>query len=111
MVVFAFQGANLPVHLTGVSLRFTPAGDFSVRLLEERGEMATDPKKQARIEEVRTLLNAFSQEHLSSELSEYVHKLWEQIGLLGSDQTILLSFRDKHPKSRCFQLLNHHFQG
>jgi len=42
--------------------------------------MATDPKKQARIEEVRALLNAFSKEHLSSDLSDYVHKLWEQIG-------------------------------
>jgi len=42
--------------------------------------MATDPKKQARIEEVRVLLNAFSQEHLSSDLSDYVHKLWEKIG-------------------------------
>ena len=42
--------------------------------------MASDPKKQARIEEVRALLNAFSQEHLSSDLSDYVHKLWEQIG-------------------------------
>ena len=42
--------------------------------------MATDPKKQARIEEVRALLNAFSQEHLSSDLADYVHKLWQQIG-------------------------------
>jgi hypothetical protein len=42
--------------------------------------MGSDPKKQARIEEVRALLNAFSQEHLSSDLSDYVHKLWEQIG-------------------------------
>jgi hypothetical protein len=42
--------------------------------------MGNDPKKQARIEEVRALLNAFSQEHLSPDLSGYVHKLWEQIG-------------------------------
>ncbi len=37
-------------------------------------------KKQARIEEVTTLLNAFSQTHLTPELAGYVLKLWEQIG-------------------------------
>jgi hypothetical protein len=30
---------------------------------------------------------------------------------LGSDQAISLIFQNKHPKSRCFQFLNHHFQG
>lgn len=39
-----------------------------------------DEKKQARIEEVTTLLNAFSQAHLTPELAGYVRKLWEQIG-------------------------------
>ena len=42
--------------------------------------MKSDTKKQARIDEVQVLLNAFSQEHLSPDLSDYVHKLWEQIG-------------------------------
>ena len=39
-----------------------------------------DEKKQARIEEVTTLLNAFSQTHLTPELAGYVRKLWEQVG-------------------------------
>ena len=38
-----------------------------------------DEKKQARIEEVTTLLNVFSQTHLTPELAGYVRKLWEQI--------------------------------
>ena len=42
--------------------------------------MVAVSKKQVRIEEVRALLNAFSGKHLSSELSDYVMKLWEQIG-------------------------------
>jgi hypothetical protein len=42
--------------------------------------MKSDLKKQARIDEVQVLLNAFSQEHLSPDLSAYLHKLWEQIG-------------------------------
>lgn len=40
----------------------------------------TDMRKQARIEEVSNLLNAFSQAHLTPELAGYVRKLWEQIG-------------------------------
>jgi len=39
-----------------------------------------DPKKQARIEEVQALLDDFSREGLSAELTEYVRKLWAQIG-------------------------------
>ncbi len=42
--------------------------------------MASDPKKIARIKEVQTLLEAFSQEHLTPELAGYVIELWEQIG-------------------------------
>jgi hypothetical protein len=39
-----------------------------------------DTKKQARIDEVAALLDAFSQAHLSPELTGYVRKLWEQLG-------------------------------
>lgn len=41
-----------------------------------------DPKekKQRRIEEVRALLENFSKERLSPELSQYIFKLWDQIG-------------------------------
>jgi hypothetical protein len=42
--------------------------------------MATDAKKAGRIEEVQKLLDAFAEEHLTTELAGYVHKLWEQIG-------------------------------
>jgi hypothetical protein len=42
--------------------------------------MPSDPKKAARIEEVRSLLDAFAREHLTPDLTGYVHKLWEQIG-------------------------------
>ena len=42
--------------------------------------MATDAKKAARIEEVQRLLDAFAQEHLTTELAGYVRGLWEQIG-------------------------------
>lgn len=41
--------------------------------------MTPDVKKQARIEEVEALLDAFSQAHLSPELAGYVRKLWGQI--------------------------------
>mgnify|MGYP001589564467 CR=1 FL=1 len=37
-------------------------------------------KKQARIEEVAALLDAFSQAQLTPELGVYVRKLWERIG-------------------------------
>ena len=39
-----------------------------------------DPKKQARIEEVQALVGDFAREGLSAELTEYVRKLWAQIG-------------------------------
>jgi hypothetical protein len=39
-----------------------------------------DARKQARIDEVAALLDAFSQAQLSPELTGYVRKLWEQIG-------------------------------
>ncbi len=39
-----------------------------------------DTRKQARIEEVSNLLDAFSRAHLTPELGGYVRKLWEQIG-------------------------------
>lgn len=39
-----------------------------------------DARKQARIDEVAALLDAFSQAHLTPELAGYVRKLWEQIG-------------------------------
>jgi len=39
-----------------------------------------DARKQARIDEVTALLDAFSQAHLTPELAGYVRKLWEQIG-------------------------------
>ena len=42
--------------------------------------MLSDTRKVARIEEVRALLDAFSQQRLTPELAGYVHKLWEQIG-------------------------------
>jgi len=42
--------------------------------------MAPDPKKTARIEEVQTLLEAFSREHLTPELAGCVRELWKQIG-------------------------------
>ncbi|MCX5919680.1 MAG: DUF6398 domain-containing protein [Deltaproteobacteria bacterium] len=37
-------------------------------------------KKQRRIQEVRSLLDQFSKQHLSPQLSQYVFELWEQIG-------------------------------
>ena len=42
--------------------------------------MDTKEKKQRRIQEVTDLLEKFSKQHLSPELSLYVFKLWEQIG-------------------------------
>ncbi len=39
-----------------------------------------EAKKQARIDEVTILLDAFSRAHLSPEFAGYVRKLWEQIG-------------------------------
>ncbi len=39
-----------------------------------------DDKKARRIEDVRVLLQAFSKAHLTPELTEYVFRLWEQIG-------------------------------
>ena len=39
-----------------------------------------DAKKQQRIKEVRSILEDFSEENLSPEISEYVFKLWAQIG-------------------------------
>jgi hypothetical protein len=42
--------------------------------------MGPREKKQRRIQEVLALLEEFSKQHLSSELSGYVFKLWEQIG-------------------------------
>lgn len=42
--------------------------------------MDTKERKQQRIEEVNTLLKGFAREHLSPEISEYVFKLWAQIG-------------------------------
>ena len=39
-----------------------------------------DARKQARIEEVAALLDAFIQAHLTPELGGYVRKLWQQIG-------------------------------
>ena len=46
----------------------------------EMDRMAHDVKKQARIDEVGTLIDAFSRAHLSPELAGYIHKLWGQIG-------------------------------
>lgn len=42
--------------------------------------MVSDAKKQARIEEVGALLDSFSEDQLTPELSGYVRRLWEQIG-------------------------------
>src|SRR3970040_237777 len=41
-----------------------------------------DPKKQARIDEVKALLADFSKQHLARapDLAGYLEKLWEQIG-------------------------------
>ena len=56
-------------------------GPTTVRFMKgEMERMALDVKKQVRIEEVETLLDAFSRAHLSPELASYVQKLWGQIG-------------------------------
>jgi len=39
-----------------------------------------DDKKSKRIEDVRVLLQEFAKTHLTPELTEYVLRLWEQIG-------------------------------
>ena len=41
-----------------------------------------DPKKQARIDEVKALLAGFSKQHLASapDVAGYIEKLWDQIG-------------------------------
>ena len=41
-----------------------------------------DPKKQARIDEVKGLLREFSKQHLASapDVVNYIEKLWDQIG-------------------------------
>jgi len=39
-----------------------------------------DDKKSKRIEDVRILLQEFSKNHLTPELTDYVLRLWEQIG-------------------------------
>ena len=40
----------------------------------------SDDKKSKRIEEVRILLQEFAKTHLTPELTDYVLRLWEQIG-------------------------------
>ena len=42
--------------------------------------MRVSPEKQARIDEVQKLLDAFSKEHLTQELTEYLQTLWEKVG-------------------------------
>ncbi len=42
--------------------------------------MDTKEEKERRIQKVLVLLEEFSKEHLSPELSQFVFKLWEQIG-------------------------------
>lgn len=42
--------------------------------------MGVSPEKQARIDEVQELLDAFSKEHLTRELTEYLQALWEKVG-------------------------------
>ena len=41
-----------------------------------------DPKKQARIDEVKDLLADISEQHLASspEIAGYIKKLWDQVG-------------------------------
>lgn len=49
---------------------------------KEGGRRMIDPKKQARIDEVKALLADFSEQHLARapDLAGYIEKLWEQIG-------------------------------
>lgn len=42
--------------------------------------MGVSPEKQARIDEVQKLLDAFSKEHLTQELTKYLQALWEKVG-------------------------------
>lgn len=42
--------------------------------------MASDPKKQMRIDEVQELLDAFCVKNMNSELTGYVQKLWGTVG-------------------------------
>ena len=42
--------------------------------------MGVSSDKQRRIEEVKELLDAFSKEYLTEELTEYLQKLWEKVG-------------------------------
>jgi hypothetical protein len=56
---------------------------------ESRGDWAkekerdmVDPKKQARVDEVKALLADFSKQHLAStpDIVSYIEKLWDQVG-------------------------------
>ena len=49
---------------------------------KERERRMIDPKKQARIDEVKALLADFSAQHLARapDLAGYIEKLWDQIG-------------------------------
>ena len=49
---------------------------------KERERRMIDPKKQARIDEVKALLADFSKQHLASapDIAGYIEKLWDQIG-------------------------------
>ena len=51
-------------------------------LAKERERRMIDPKKQARIDEVKALLAEFSKQHLTRapDLGGYIEKLWDQIG-------------------------------
>ena len=44
--------------------------------------MPVDPLKQARIEEVKVMLDAFAKENLAAapEIAGYINKLWDQVG-------------------------------
>ncbi|MDD2598783.1 MAG: DUF6398 domain-containing protein [Kiritimatiellae bacterium] len=42
--------------------------------------MGASADKQMRIDEVQALLDAFSKEYLTEELTEYLKKLWEKVG-------------------------------
>lgn len=60
-----------------------PVGTRDVRVRADASRTAgnsPDARKQARIDEVFALLDAFSQAHLTPELAGYVRKLWDQIG-------------------------------
>ena len=42
--------------------------------------MGVSPEKQARMDEVQEILDSFSKEHLTQELTEYLRTLWEKVG-------------------------------